>query len=460
MAIKRRDFLKTSMAGAITAAPAVRKGFVTDSPSDRINVGVVGFRGRGRTHYREFAGMQNVRVTALCDVDQRLYPEAAESVENISGFRPRVEQDFRKLLEDKDIDAVTIATPDHWHALMTIWACQAGKDVYVEKPASFTIQEGRKMVQAARKYERVVQVGMQSRSENDKQAAMKYLHSGELGDVYRAKVIILKGRASIGRVKDSPIPKGVNWDLFLGPAPYRPFNMNRFHYGWHFFWDTSTTDVGNSGVHEIDMARWGMNKRTHPVSVHSTGGVYMWDSDQETPNFQLATFEYEDGTVLEVELSNLYTNPVAGMRTTGNIFYTNKGYMTSNNGWEAVLGSFEPRSGDISSAGVDNRASNVSFPKRNYEPGPAIPGLTGEDDDKKHFTNFVDCVRSRSWQDLHGDILDGHMSTTLCHMANISYRTGRKLTFNPHSERFVDDDDANSYLTRDYRHPYVVPKEV
>lgn len=460
--IKRREFLKkTGMgAGLATAAPALRKS--GDSPNDRINLAVVGFHGRGRTHLREFGKMQNVRITTLCDVDERLFADAVANVEEIGGYRPRTEYDYRRILDDKDVDAITVASPDHWHALMTIGACQAGKDVYVEKPVSYTIEEGRKMVQAARKHGRVVQVGTQSRSKPLVRAAMKYLHDGKLGDAYRAKVIILKGRASIGHTRDSETPKGVHWDLFLGPAPYRPFNVNRFHYSWHFFWDTSTSDVGNSGVHEIDIARWGLNKREHPVSVYSTGGAYAWDSDQETPNVQVATFEYADGTLLEVELTNLYTNHVAGMRTTGNIFYTTKGYMTSNNGWETVLGEFRPREGDeVTASGVNNRSTNVSFPKRIYNAGPAMKDLVAEsEDESSHFQNFIDCMRTRRWQDLRADIQEGHMSTTLCHLANISFRTGRKLTFNPHTERFVDDADANAYLTRDYRYPYAMPEKV
>ena len=192
---------------------------------------------------------------------------------------------------------MVIATPDHWHALQTIWACQAGKDVYVEKPISYTVDEGRKMVEAARKYNRVVQVGMQSRSNQVVIEAMKLLHDGYIGDIYMAKGLCYKPRDSIGRKKDAPIPKGVHWDLFLGPAPYRPFNPNRFHYNWHWFWDTGTTDMGNQGVHEMDKARWGMNKRVHPVRIHGTGGYFVWDSDQETPNTQITTFEYEDGKI-------------------------------------------------------------------------------------------------------------------------------------------------------------------
>ena len=457
MPTNRRDFMKTAaLAAGVVAAPTIKSGFAKDKPSDRINVAVVGFCGRGRTHYNNFAEMENVRVTALCDVDERLFPRAVKELEEKTGHKPKTFVDVRELLQDKDIDAISIATPDHWHALQTVWACQAGKDVYVEKPVSFTIDEGRKMVQAARKYNRVVQAGLNIRSSAKTRSAIKYLYDGNMGGVYRARAIIYKGRGSIGKTKNSEIPQGVNWDLFLGPAPYRPFNLNRFHYGWHFFWDTSTTDMGNTGVHHLDVTRWGMNKSEHPVKVHCGGGLYQWDSDQQTPNIQTAYFEYADGSIIEAEVNNLYTHPIGGLRGTANFFYTTKGYMGSPNNYESFIGEFTPRDGDVDQYGVNHHASNVSFPQRNYSPGANM-----EEWDKvetvSHFQNFIDCIRSRRWQDLYCDILQGHMSTSLCHLANVSYRTGRKLEFNPYSEKFINDDDANSYLTRAYRHPYVMP---
>ncbi len=349
-AASRRQFMMT--AGAV---------LTQGSPNERVNVAVVGFHGRGRAHYRAFAKIPNVRVSALCDADERLFPEAVAEVEKMAGYRPATEPDIRRLLERKDVDAVSIATPDYWHALMTIWACQAGKDVYVEKPVSFTVVEGRRMVEAARKYKRIVQAGQNMRSEGRMRAAMRMLHEGKLGKVYRAKMDIVKPRGSIGRVQESSIPQGVNWDLYLGPRPYRAFTTNRFHYGWHFFWDTSTTDVGNTGVHHLDAARWGLNKHVHPVRIHSTGGYYAWDSDQETPNFQVGTLEYADGAVIDFELTNLYSPPAQG----SNIYYTSEGYLTSEGGWRAFRGVFAPRAGaaEVSPSGVNERATNASFPR-------------------------------------------------------------------------------------------------
>jgi predicted dehydrogenase len=457
----RREFLKNSVvaAGTFSATSSVSH-LAAESPNDRINLAVVGFNDRGAAHIREFSKIPGVRVAALCDIDERLFPRAVKQIEEATGVAPKTEVDLRRLLEDKDIHAISIATPDHWHALQTIWACQAEKDVYVEKPVSYTFLEGRRMVEAARKYGRVVQAGLQSRSSPVARAAMTYLKDGEFGRVYRSKAIIFKGRASIGRVKDSPVPKGVNWDLFLGPAPYRPYNENRFHYGWHFFWDTSTTDVGNSGVHEIDISRWGMGKRVHPIRIHCTGGYYQWDSDQETPNLQIASLEYEDGSILEIELTNLYTHPTAGIGGTGNTFYTSKGYVSSADGYQAYIGEFIPKGEDRTQDGVPRMPAKASFPERNYRPGPKLADLASKTDEGNHFRNFIDCVRSRRWQDLNADILEGHMSTSICHLANISFRTGRKLTFNPYSERFVNDEDANSFLTRIYREPYVLPDKV
>ncbi len=462
----RKKYITSSGGGGAPAAPAVLRS--QGSPNERVNVAVIGFHGRGKSHYRAFAKMANVRVAALCDADERLFSEGAGEVEKLAGYRPATEFDFRRLLDNKDIDAISIATPDYWHALMTISACQAGKDVYVEKPVSFTIEEGRKMVDAARKYNRIVQAGQNMRSAADVRAAIRFLHEGKLGSAYRAKAVIFKPRGSIGRVKDSPVPQGVHWDLFLGPSPSRPFNLNRFHYGWHFFWDTSTTDVGNSGVHELDVARWGLNKKVHPVKVHSTGGLYVWDSDQETPNVQTATLEYADGTLLEVELTNLYTPPFDGARGTHNIFYTSQGYVSSASGnpernatgWRAIAGKLTPRSPgpETPPAGISEATTNASFPQPSYGDGPAINGQPEKT--SSHFENFIECVRSRKREELYCDIAEGHMSAALCHLANISFRTGRKLQFDPNTERFVGDEEANRYLRRAYRKPYVLPEKV
>ncbi len=452
----RREFIKqAALSTGVAAAPAVRVSWGRSSPNERVNIGVVGFRNRGRDHYRAFAGLANVRVAYLCDVDERLLPPAVDEVEKAAGYRPATFVDLRKLLEQKDLDAVSIATPDHWHALQTIWACQAGKDVYVEKPVCHNLLEGRKMVDAARKHNRIVQVGLNRRSEVKNRAGARFVHAGAFGKAYRAKAVVYRGRTSVGRTPVVPVPQGVHWDLFLGPAPEHPFTLNRFHYGWHYFWETATTEVGNNGVHALDILRWGLGKDVHPVKIHCYGGFYEDNSDQETPNLQNAYFEYADGTLVELEATTLPSPSFGGVQM-GEFFYTSRGYITSAQDWSAVVGDFVPGNTPDPPSGVSLRASNLSFPRISYNPGPAIPPL--EEPEVSHFQNFVDCVRSRKREDLHCEMLEGHMSTALCHLANIAFRTGRRLTFDPATETFPGDEEANRYLTREYRAPFVLPK--
>ncbi len=237
-----------------------------------------------------------------------------KDIESLGGVKAETFVDLRKLLERKDLDAISIATPDHWHALHTIWACQAGKDVYVEKPLCHNIREGRKMLEAARKYNRIVQVGLNRRSENRNLAGVRFVREAKFGPTYRAKAVVFRGRTSIGRAQESSIPEGVNWDLFLGPAPYRAFDLNRFHYGWHYFWNTATGEVGNNGVHAIDLVRWALNKNVHPIKVVCSGGRFVDDSDQETPNYQNATFEYADGTLVDLEVTTLPSPSFGGVQ--------------------------------------------------------------------------------------------------------------------------------------------------
>jgi predicted dehydrogenase len=452
----RRSYVKKAALGA-GLVPAMRPAFAQTSPNNQINLAVVGIRGRGRDHYQAFAKVPNVRIAWLCDVDERLFPGAVAEVEKLAGHRPETVVDVRRLLERKDLDAISIATPDHWHALHTIWGCQAGKDVYVEKPVSYTLREGRKMVEAARKYNRIVQAGLNRRSEKRNIAATRFAREAKFGPVYRAKAVVFRGRTSIGRVQESSIPKGVHWDLYLGPAPYRAFTLNRFHYGWHFFWDTSTTEVGNNGVHAIDLVRWGLNKNEHPVKISCVGGVFADDSDQETPNVQNATYEYADGMLVELEVTTLPSPSVGGVQM-GQFFYTPQGYITSANDWTTVAGEFTPRNTPDPPSGVSNRVNDVSFPRIAYKPGPAIPDP--EEPEVSHFQNFIDCVRSRKRDHLACEIEQGHLSTSLCHLANIAFRTGRKLTFDPATETFPGDGEANRYLTRTYREPYVLPDQV
>jgi len=421
------------------------------SPSDTINVAVVGIRNRGKEHYHALSKIPGVRIAALCDIDQRLLPEAVAEVEKLTGHQPRAETEYRKLLDDKNIDVVTIATPNHWHALQTIWACQAGKDVYVEKPVSHTVLEGRRMVEAARKYSRVVQTGTQARSNVAVNKAVEFIRDRGLGEVYMAKGLCIKPRGSIGHVPDSAIPEGVDWDAFLGPAPYRPFNLNRFHYRWHWFWDTGCGDLGNQGIHQADVARWVLNQGTHPVKIQGFGKKFIQDSDQETPNIQHLTFEYADGSILQFEVRGLPGNTEGGV-TVGDLIYGSKGWMSIEN---ENSGKGEVRFGEIN-------LLPIGYSSYKEQAGPVFSNESPEIADPvvSHFQNFLDCVRSRNRQELHADILEGHLSTALCHLGNIACRLGRTLKFNPDTERFVDDQEADGFLTKTYRAPYLLPQGV
>ena len=452
MNIDRRTFLKkttVASAGVMVARPSISEGL--KSSNDQINIAVIGIRSRGKDHYRALSKIPNVRIAVLCDIDQRLFPEAVNEVEKLTGNKPETETEYRKVLDNKDIDAVSIATPNHWHALQTIWACQAGKDVYVEKPVSHTLLEGRKMVEAARKYNRVVQTGTQARSNVVTLQAMNFLNEGGLGDIYMTKGLCLKPRGSIGHVKNSDIPEGVNWDAFLGPAPYRPFNENRFHYKWHWFWDTGNSDLGNQGIHQADIGRWALNKWTHPIKINGKGNFFVWDSDQETPNIQVLEFEYEDGTMLNFEVRGLGTNSEAGIRI-GNLIFGSKGWMDIASEDE---GKCQTHFSDI-------KLRPSGFSSYNEENGPLFTNEDPENNDSvvSHFTNFIECVRSRKWQKLNADILQGHLSSSLCHLGNIACRLNRSLQFNPHAETFINDAEADSYLTKAYRSPYDLPDKV
>ena len=447
----RRKFVKNAgyTTGMMAVAPVALKNFVNRSPNDTLNVAVVGISGsnrprvrgmiggRGMVHVNTYAKIPNVRVAAICDVDERLLPGASAEVENLFGQKPRTEVDFRKLIEDKDIDIISVATPDHWHALQTVWACQAGKDVYVEKPAHQLVAEGKKMIEAARKYNRIVQNGITWRSSKATKAGVKFIADGKLGEVYMARGIVYRHRVSIGHMEDVPIPDGVHWDMFLGPAPYRPFNENRYIYQWHWFWDTGTTEFGNNGIYRMDGARWALNIDTHPVKVHCSGGLYGRKDDQEVPNVLSATYEYEDGKIIQNEVRSLYTNPEGVEKHNGTFIYSDEGWMALSGG------SFKTYFG------------------KNNEPGPAMSDNDLPDEEKTNgWKNFVDCVRSRKVEDLDCDIAEGHLSASLGHLGNIAYRTGRKMTFDPKAEKFVKDKESDAYLTRDYRAPYVMPEKV
>jgi predicted dehydrogenase len=427
----------TTRRSFLTAAGAAISAGRVPGANDRINVAIVGIGGRGTAHINEYVKLPGVRIAALCDVNQAALETGQALVKRLTGESPGGYQDMRKAFAAPGIDAVTITAPNHWHALATIWACQAGKDVYCEKPACHNVYEGERMIEAARKTGRMVQIGSQSRSLAFKIKAMELLRDGVIGKVYLAKGLCFKRRQSIGHKADAAVPPGINWDLFLGPAPMRPYNELRYKYNWHWFWDTGNGDIGNQGVHEMDMARWGLSDVTWPKSVVSTGGKYIYVDDQETPNTQFATFDYGEKQI-QFEVRGLITGteggiPKSGGGYIGNLYYGSEGWM------EVDSTGFKVYKGEREELVMEEKADRI------WNTAP-------------HLENFLAACRSRNYRDLTADVAVGVMSADLCHLANASLRAGRKLAVDAAKGRFTGPgaDEGNTLLTRNYREPYVV----
>ena len=434
--MERRHFLMTSAA----LAGGALKGIA--SPNDRIRIACVGVRGQGNAHIRSYSRIEGVEIAALCDIDDSVLAQRTGDLEKAGKKKPQTYTDFRKLLENKDIDAVSIATPNHHHTWMTIAALQAGKHVYCEKPCSHNMFESRQIVAATRKYNKLVQHGANSRSGVAVREAMKHMQDGLLGDVYMARGLCFKWRDTIGRKPAEAVPAGVNYDLWLGPAPKREFTKNRFHYNWHWFWDYGNGDLGNQGIHEVDIARWGLGV-TYPKRVSTIGGHFMFDDDQETPNTLTATYEFDVNgkkKMMVFEVRHWMSNHEATIgekaefgagNTVGNVFYGSKGYLAIS--------------------GYDRYST---FLGRKAEPGPS------KMEGGNNWQNFIDALRSGKREDLNGEIEEGAISCTLVHLANISYRLGRSVQFDEKSFSIVGDKEANAMFTRPYRKPFVVPEKV
>src|SRR5271157_665658 len=432
--MNRRYFL-----GSALSAGALLRSRAAASPNDTVRVACVGVRGRGRSHLEAYNRMTNVEVAAICDIDESVLNAQVAAVEKAKGKRPAAFTDLRKLLEDKSIDAISIATPNHHHTLQTIWACQAGKDVYVEKPCSHDMFEAKQIVAAAQKYNRLVQHGTNCRS-NISREAIQHMRDGLIGEVYMARGLCFKWRDTIGRKPAEPVPAGVHYDLWLGPAPEHAFTQNRFHYNWHWFWDYGNGDLGNQGIHQMDVSRWGLGVK-YPAKVSAIGGHFMFDDDQETPNTLTATFEFDDNgkkKMLVFEVRHWITNHESGMgeggpNTVGAVFYGSKGNLAC---WNEDAGRYQ------------------SFLGRELAPGPS------GSDVGNNWANFIAAVRSRKHEDLNAPIEEGAISTTLVHLANISYRLGRTLHFDAASYSVTGDAEANRMFRRTYRKPFVVPEKV
>ncbi|HXX92226.1 MAG TPA: Gfo/Idh/MocA family oxidoreductase [Planctomycetota bacterium] len=472
--LDRRDFLKgAALLGAGATLPvhvfAQERSPKAVGANDLLRIAVCGVKGRGLAHIGEWTKMKDVQVAAIVDIDENVIHDGMSRVEKAGGAKPVYYQDWRKMLEDKSIDAMSVATCNHTHTLLSLTGCQAGKHVYVEKPLSHNVWEGRKLVEAARKYGRVVQHGTQSRSSGALRRALGWAQGGALGKIKVSRGLCYKLRPSIKHTPEEPVPPGVNYDLWLGPAPLRPFTKNRFHYNWHWHWDYGNGDIGNQGVHEIDIARWALGKNELPKKVISIGGRFGYEDDGETPNTQIALFDYGD-SILIFEVRGLPTEGYKGVKV-GDVIHCEKGYLVGPKAFDA-----------------DGKEIKVE--------GPDAPG--GD-----HFRNFIDTVKGGRREDQRADVLEGHLSASLCHLANVSYRLGEKqgfskkdpfgsysdgnetfermcahlkaegvdldraqlqvgktLSIDTAAETIVGDSKAAGMLTREYRKPYVVPDQV
>jgi predicted dehydrogenase len=385
------------------------------------------------------AQMDGVEVAVLCDPDENQMAQKASEFESKTGRRPRLEPDLRRVLEDPNIDAITIAACNHWHALATVWGCQAGKHVYVEKPLAHDMAAGRMMVEASRKYNRIVQGGTQRRSSGRIRKAIQALHDGIIGDVYLARCIHFQQRDSLGFKQPEAPPSNLHWDLWLGPAPEQPYHRNLVHYNWHWFWDFGNGELGNNGVHYMDVARWGLNKGL-PVRIHSTGGRYGYKDQAQTPNTQMTTYEFEDGTGMTCEIRGRFTNAEAGL-SSGVFFYGSKGYMAlrPDGTAQVFLGNSKELEPDLGRTEDVDRYNDAQV---------------------SHFHNFFDAVRTGNRGLQTADVKETYLSTAFALLGNISYRLDRKLVFDAQKEKFVGDAEADRMLTSRYRRPFALPDKV
>ncbi|NLN94044.1 MAG: Gfo/Idh/MocA family oxidoreductase [Candidatus Hydrogenedens sp.] len=446
--LSRRSFIKTSAAGAGAAASILLGTSKTSwaGANDRVRVAVMGINGRGRSHIGAYSRLENVEIAGICDVDAKLLPAAAKGLGK-SGKTPKTAQDFREFLDDPDIDAISMATPNHWHSLGTIWACQADKDVFVEKPMSHNIFEGRKVVEAAAKYNRIVQHGTQLRSNPGFQEGINELKNGLIGDVYMARCVCYKWRPSIGQATPGNPPETLDWNLWQGPAQEAPFYVNNkgegiyVHYYWHWVWAYGNGDIGNQGVHQLDAARWGLGVDV-PYRVTSMGGNFLWGDAQEIFNVSSTSFmfkgEDDKDKMITLEVRPWYTNDEAGGTSFGVIFYGSEGWMTFPG-----YGSYKAY------RGIEQGKSKTELIKEG-----------NDGNDLYHYQNFIDCVRSRDASKLTAPPIEGHYSSALSHYALAGARVNRVLEIDTAAEQVINDDEANSMLTREYREGFVVPEVV
>ena len=441
----RRSFLKkTAAAGSATiVVPTIVSSSVFGA-NDRINAAVLGVNGRGKSHIKSLMAQDNVQIKTLCDPDMNVLKAREKEFKDTYNKKVTLEQDLRRVFDDKDIDVVSIASPNHWHALSVIWACQAGKDVYVEKPGSHNIWEGRKMVEAAKKYDRIVQHGVQLRSSPAVNEAIQLMRDGYIGRVYMSRGLVFRWRGDIGNQGVSSVPEGLDYDLWTGPAQKRPFTKNLVHYNWHWHWDYGNGDVGNQGIHETDLCMWGLDVGL-PSKITSMGGKFLWDDCKEVPEVLTSVYHYpEEKKIIQFEVRPWCTNTEEGA-TVGNIFYGDKGIIVIN-GYDKYK-SYLGQDRTPGKSGEDGGDSGSEYDR-------------GEGGTGGHFANFIEAVRKHDKSILNGPVETAHLASGLAHLGNIAYRLGKVLDFNPETETFVNDPEADAMLTRDYRKGFEVPEKI
>ena len=447
----RRTFLKsaaTATGAALIGAPAVGKSRL--SANDRIRVGLLGLGGRMRSHVAALTQMagDNVEIVAVCDCDQNKLETVGKAYPDLAGKQLATYSDMRELLDDPSNDVVSNALGDRWHALSTIWACQAGKDSYVEKPGTHNLFEGRQMVAAARKHKCIVQHGTQNRSSPNIMEGIAKLKEGVIGDVYAARGLDYKLRGNLGRITPSPVPEGLDWDQWLGPKPMREYSQF-WHRRWYWNLELGSGCFANQAVHELDILRWGLGLDKHPTEVTAVGGKFVHEDDRTSPTHVAITYRFESPEpMVTYEHRSWYTNAEAGFRDpypfvqpnfpVGTIFFGSLGYLI-----------------------IPDYSSYYTFLGPQGEPGPSKAEDGHPMADLPHFQNWIKAVRSRNHEELNADIEEGHKSQVFCLLARTAYQVGRHLKFDPDTETVLDDEEADTMLNRpEYREPYVVPKEV
>ncbi len=426
----RRSFMKkTGLASAVAAGSFVNLNPSAIGANEKVTLALIGGHNQGRHDARAAIAAGGIFKT-FCDIDDEIIQKVCGEIKEWQKKDVGSTKDFRHVFDDKDIDAVYIVTPDHWHAIPAILACQAGKDVYCEKPLSHTIQEGQLMRDAARKYDRVFQVGMQRRSAHHFKSAVDYVTSGKLGDICMMKAWMCQVRGSIGNPPNEPVPLGVDYDRWLGPAPERPFNPMRFHYNWRFFWDYCNSELGNQGVHMLDITMWAIAKmkgleNNLPTKVSGQAGIYWLDDMKEVPDTQVTTYDFGDFPLVWELRSFARHDPIEGTNA-GTGFYGTEGTLI-----------------------VDGRGWKVY--QKDGKEGPSEKNSGGS-----HSANFLECVKSRKRP--NADVEIGRRSTTICHLGNIATHLGREVVFDPKTETFGEDREANVFLTKEYREPYMLPE--